>query len=153
MLGHFTALCSALTTALLQPRGLCRNIYFQVCHVVGIHNSHADCHSVPAKQPQRERAGLLRSVMGLAMFHSQALWQSFVQSRHGKDRVANGILVSEAHGKDNWLWMLFLFIYFFRSSICQSQSFELGRQLAFLGILLGHIFRMSWSSKAGPRLW
>lgn len=72
MLGRFTALSSALTTALLQPRGLCRNIYFQVCHVVGVHNSGADCHSVTAKQPQCERAGLLWSVMGLAVFHSQA---------------------------------------------------------------------------------
>lgn len=101
MLGHFTALSSALTTALLQPRGLCHNVYFQVCHVVGIYNSRADCHSVTAKQPQCERAGLLRSVMGLAVFHSQALCQSFVRSRHGRDRVTDVSLVSEAHGKNN----------------------------------------------------
>lgn len=110
----------------------------------------ADCHSVTAKQQQRERAGLLRSVMDLAVCHSQALWWSFVQSRRGKDGMADISLVSEAYGKNYWWWTLFPHLAVWKlSSRAQSSPWGLSGQLVFLGILLGPIPSNNCSNEAG----
>lgn len=99
MFGHFPALESALTTALLQLCGLGRNVYFQVCHVVEIHNSRAYCHSVTAKQQQcQSQAPAKENGLDRISFTNAGMLLCPEQAWKGQKDPCSSC--SEAQGKD-----------------------------------------------------
>lgn len=138
-------------TALLQLCGLGRNVYFQVA-MWWTSITAGPTVTLWLQNNSSVGAGLPRRRMGLAEFHSQALACSFVQSRHGRDRRTHVLLVSEAHGKDNW-WMLLTYSLLLKFNFCVSELCGLGKQRALQGALLGPTLSITCSRKAGSSLW